>query len=230
MVLHWNIIKGLILGFIVCCLIGSSQSLPLPACSYEDEITFYTSLEQWQRSLLDTIYKLPADYIPTDLVFTAEAGLYPNYKVRRFVLIDLKLLMSDAAKLGHPIAIQSAYRSYAYQEKVFNYWVERQGLDAAKKSSARPGHSEHQLGTTLDFRSADGPPAWELADWAKTEAGAWMMENAWRYGFVLSYPKNKEDITCYVYEPWHYRYMGRELARKIHESGLTLREWLWLSQ
>ncbi len=224
-------IKFLTITLISCYLLGfSTQAPPLPACYYDDEITFYISLDQWQWSLLDPIYKLPKQYTPTDLVSVAEASLSSDYKVREFVIADLKLLMADATSLGHPIAIQSAYRSYTYQETVFNYWVEKEGLETAKKSSARPGHSEHQLGTALDFRSAGGPAAWELVDWAETEAGAWMVENAWRYGFVLSYPQNKENVTCYTYEPWHYRYMGRELAKDIQESGLTLREWLWQNQ
>ncbi len=223
-------LKLLVVLIFYCIAVSFAQTSPLPPCHYDDKPTPHTSLNQWQWSLLDTIYKLPAEYIPTGLTSTAEAGLSPNYKVRRFVIADLKLLAEDAAKLGHPVAIQSAYRSYDYQAQVFNSWVEKEGLEAAKKSSARPGHSEHQLGTALDFRSASGPPAWELDDWAETKAGAWMLENAWRYGFVLSYSKDKEDITCYIYEPWHYRYMGRDLAKDIHESGLTLREWLWINQ
>ena len=66
-----------------------------------------------------------------------------------------------------------------------------------------------------------------MDDWATTAAGAWLQQNAWRYGFVMSYPKNKRDLTCYVYEPWHYRYVGRDVAKAVEESGLALREWLW---
>ena len=103
-------------------------------------------------------------------------------------------------------------------------------IEQALKESARPGHSEHQLGTALDFRSAAGPPAWELDDWAQTPAGAWMAEHAPRFGFVMSYPRGEEETVCYAYESWHYRYVGRDVARTVRESGLTLREWLWQQQ
>ena len=98
------------------------------------------------------------------------------------------------------------------------------------ESSARPGHSEHQLGTTLDFRSYGGSAPWNYADWGRTKAGTWLRNNAWKYGFVLSYPKGKTAQTCYAYEPWHYRYVGRAVAARIHASGLTEREYLWRQQ
>jgi D-alanyl-D-alanine carboxypeptidase len=94
-------------------------------------------------------------------------------------------------------------------------------------SSARAGHSEHQLGTALDFRSARGPDPWDLEDWGATPEGRWLAENAHRFGFVMSYPAGQESVTCYIYEPWHYRYVGREVAQEVMASGLTLREWLW---
>ncbi|HET8985955.1 MAG TPA: M15 family metallopeptidase, partial [Trueperaceae bacterium] len=109
----------------------------------------------------------------------------------------------------------------------FQYWVDRQGLDGATATSARAGHSEHQLGTALDLRSLNGPAAWDLEDWAITPEGEWVAANAWRYGFVMSYPRERLALTCYAYEPWHYRYFGRELAAQIQASGLTAREFLW---
>ncbi len=133
-----------------------------------------------------------------------------------------------ARKAGRAIAVRSAYRSYASQKSVFAGWKARSGEQQARKYSARPGHSEHQLGTTIDFRSASSQAApWDYNDWATSKPGAWMKANAWKYGFVMSYPKGKFSKTCYGYEPWHYRYVGRTLARQIHESGLTPREYLW---
>ena len=93
---------------------------------------------------------------------------------------------------------------------------------------ARPGHSEHHLGTTFDLGSKlDRTPAWKFEDWAMTPTGEFLKNNAWRYGFVMSYPKDKQEITCYQYEPWHYRYLGRPMAADVMASGLTLREYLW---
>ena len=199
----------------------------LPECRYDDVPSFHQSYDEWDKTLLDPVYKLSESYLPPDLEPLPAAT---DYQVRSFVLPDLSEMMNEAAAAGVPLAVQSAYRSHAYQAQTFEYWVNLQGREAALKSSARAGHSEHQLGTALDFRSADGPPAWELEDWAQTPAGAWLAQNAWRYGFVMSYPKGKQDTTCYTYEPWHYRYVGKETARALSESNLTLREWLWNNQ
>jgi zinc D-Ala-D-Ala carboxypeptidase len=203
---------------------------PLPACRYDDVLTTHQGYDDWQLTLLDTIYKLPKSYAPTDLVSAGEAGLSPDYKLRSLVLASLAALIQAAKDAGIDLQLQSAYRSYSYQATVFQGWVNKQGEEAARQSSARPGHSEHQLGTAMDFRSALGPPAWELEDWATTPEGAWLAEHAWQYGFIMSYPKGKEATSCYIYEPWHYRYVGKDAAKEIKESGLTLRAWLWKEQ
>jgi len=176
------------------------------------------------------LFQVSEDYEPTDLIPLSELGINSDKEIRQFMADDLKNLLQDANAAGYPLVIQSAYRSHSYQAQTFAYWVEQEGQEAALKSSARAGHSEHQLGTVIDFRSEGGPPAWELEDWATTPEGAWVAENAWRYGFVMSYPKGLEEITCYIYEPWHYRYIGIENARDHKESGLSLREWIWNKQ
>jgi D-alanyl-D-alanine carboxypeptidase len=206
-------------------------SQALPECRYESRLTPHHGHDDWQRTLLDTLYKLPEHYAPSDLVPVSQTG-YSAFtgQVRAFVIPPLTELMGDAAATGVPLEIQSAYRSYSYQASTFNYWRETIGEAAALASSARAGHSEHQLGTAVDFRSKDGPPAWDLDDWAETPAGAWVAENAHRYGFIMSYPRGKREITCYIYELWHYRYVGVETAQAVTESGLTLREWLWQQQ
>ena len=102
------------------------------------------------------------------------------------------------------------------------------GYRRALLASARPGHSEHQLGTAVDLKTPGGAAPWAYADWGSTRPGAWLARNSWRYGWVLSYPRGKSPgLTCYKYEPWHFRYVGRPLAARIHASGLTPREWLW---
>jgi D-alanyl-D-alanine carboxypeptidase len=211
---------------------GSTQPVaaatPLPACRYADVLTKYRSVTDWWRTLVDPIYRVPSTYAPTTLVSTSYAGLNGGYYVRRGVIADLKAMDGAARAAGARFAIQSGYRSYATQKIVFQREVEIYGYATALTQSARPGHSEHQIGATLDFRSYYSTKVpWEYTDWGTTKAGAWLKANAWKYGFVMSYPKGKSTITCYTYEPWHYRYMGRPLAKAIRDSGLTLREYLW---
>jgi D-alanyl-D-alanine carboxypeptidase len=107
----------------------------------------------------------------------------------------------------------------------FDSWVRRSGYAAALRFSARPGHSEHQLGTTLDFTTAPGAPL--SSSFGASPAGKWLARNSWRFGFVMSYPKGKQRLSCYGYEPWHFRYVGRDLARRIHASGDVPRVYLW---
>jgi D-alanyl-D-alanine carboxypeptidase len=173
---------------------------------------------------------LPSTYAPGDLRSTSYAGLNGGYSVRGHVIADLKALASGARAAGARLVVQSAYRSYSTQKATFDYWVRVHGYATALKESARAGHSEHQLGTTVDFRAYGGSAPWNYTDWATTKAGAWLKANAWKYGFIMSYPKGKTTVTCYQYEPWHYRYVGRTRARIIRSSGLTLREFLWQEQ
>jgi D-alanyl-D-alanine carboxypeptidase len=201
---------------------------PLPACAYRDVLTRLRGYGDWQRTLVDTILMVGSDYHPGDLVDTSKAGLNAGHATRSHVVSDLRAMTDAARAAGRPIQVQSAFRSYTTQQATFNHWVSVGGYQQALRTSARPGHSEHQLGTTFDFTSLGGRPPWEYADWAATPAGGWMAANAWRYGFVLSYPRDSFSRVCYEYEPWHFRYLGKPLAAEVRASGLTLREWLWL--
>ncbi|MEX0626821.1 MAG: M15 family metallopeptidase [Chloroflexota bacterium] len=201
----------------------------LPACAYKDVLTPLRSYTVWRTTLLDTTYMLPSTYYPGDLVSTSGAGLNSGYGVRSLVITDLKAMATAAKGAGAPLAVQSAFRSYATQASTFSYWVSVAGYSQALLTSARAGHSEHQLGTSIDFRSSGGSAPWNYTDWATTATGKWLAANGWRYGFVMSYPKGKQALSCYAYEPWHYRYVGRVQAKQIHDSGLTSREWLWRS-
>jgi zinc D-Ala-D-Ala carboxypeptidase len=219
---------GVVRNSVVLEVQAAIEGLPaLPGCTYEDVLTPLTGLADWKATLVDTRLAVPSSYVPTDLVSTANAGLAAGYQIRSLVVPDLRAMVAAAAAAGAPLAIVSAYRSYATQADVFAYWVDQVGYEQALRTSARAGHSEHQLGTTLDFTSRGGADPWQYADWAQTPAGAWMAVNAWRYGFLMSYPANSFSVACYDYEPWHYRYVGRDVAGLVTESGLTPREWLW---
>jgi zinc D-Ala-D-Ala carboxypeptidase len=198
-----------------------------PACRFDD-LVLLGDLERDAATLLvDPLHRLPADAAPRELVPVRAAGFTSDHLVRAVVVDDLRALREAAAAEGHAFVIQSAYRSFEDQRRVFDGWVARLGRERAVRVSARPGHSEHQLGTAIDVRSSGGPPAWELDDWAATPEGAWLAANAHRFGFVMSYPQGKEHVTCYDYEPWHYRWVGRDLAASLHASALTLREYLY---
>jgi D-alanyl-D-alanine carboxypeptidase len=222
------LVASLLTGFAATVTVSAAPALP--SCKVADTLTKYRSYGDWHRSLLDLTYRLSSMYKPTDLRSTSYAGLNSGYSVRRHVVADLKAMAAAARSAGARLAVQSAYRSYATQKSTFEYWVRVHGYATALKESARAGHSEHQLGTTVDFRSYGGGAPWNYTDWGTTKAGAWLRANAWKYGFVMSYPKGKTSLTCYTYEPWHYRYVGRARAAKIRASGLTLRQYLWREQ
>jgi D-alanyl-D-alanine carboxypeptidase len=198
----------------------------LPACSHDDLPAINAGLDQWATTLVDTAYVLPAGYHPTDLVPVAQSGIGGWGLVRKVVIDDLRALADAARANGTPIAVQSAYRSRGRQAEVFDGWVRSSGQAAARRFSAGPGHSEHQLGTALDLRAAVGGAPW-TGGFGSTAAGRWLAVHAPQYGFVLSYPKGAEALTCYGAEAWHVRYVGREVAAKVAASGLPLRVWLW---
>ena len=205
---------------------GARAMGQLPDCRYADILTTPRSYADWSVTLVDTILRVPRSYAPPDLVPASRAGIAGGGKVRAVVIDDLRAMTEDAAAAGNGIGVESAYRSYASQEDVFASWVKRYGYDRAIEVSARPGHSEHQLGLAIDFRSEPGGSPF-TGTWGSTPAGKWMKAHAWEYGWVMSYPKGTMAVTCYDYEPWHFRYVGRDLAARIHESGLTPREYLW---
>jgi D-alanyl-D-alanine carboxypeptidase len=208
----------------------SASASALPSCRIADVTTAQQTYAAWPMTVLDTTYRLTSGYAPTDLRSTAKAGLNSGHQVRAFVIADLRAMARAARAAGARLAVESAYRSFSNQRATFSYWRRVSGYAAALRASARAGHSEHQLGTTLDFRSYGGSAPWNYRDWGATRAGSWLRNNAWRYGFVMSYPKGKSSVTCYSYEPWHYRYVGRATAASVHASGLTLRQYLWLQQ
>jgi D-alanyl-D-alanine carboxypeptidase len=209
---------------------SGAASAAFPVCRVADTLTQHGALADWSRSVVDTQYRLASTYAPTDLRPTSAAGISGGGSVRGFVIADLRAMTAAAKAAGAPIAVQSAYRSYATQQQTFAYWVNAYGYARALTLSARAGHSEHQLGTTLDLRSSGGAAPWDYADWGTTRAGAWLRANSWRYGFVMSYPKGQMSATCYAYEPWHFRYVGRARAKAVRDSGFTLRQYLWLDQ
>jgi D-alanyl-D-alanine carboxypeptidase len=200
---------------------------PPPACAEADVQVADDPAAAWATVLIDTARALPAEFGPNDLRNIADAG-FPftdGLAVRSLVVPDLDALRQAAAANGTPLSILAAYRSYAQQADLFDRRVDELGDAEAGSRVARPGHSEHQLGTTIDV-TTEGDTDVDQS-WGATPEGQWVATNAHKYGFLLSYPPDASDRTCYDYEPWHLRYVGRELAADVIDSGLSLREYLW---
>lgn len=178
--------------------------------------------------LVDKERALPAGFTPEGLaVIPAQwhADGFGGLELRQLTIDSMRPMVEAAAADGVELRIRSAYRSYSEQERTFAYWVSVLGEAQARRESAEPGHSEHQLGVTADFASPEN--GWELVEsFADTSAGTWLAEHAYEYGFALSYPRDGEEITGYIFEPWHYRYIGIPAAEAWRESGLTLIEYL----
>lgn len=135
--------------------------------------------------------------------------------------------MAAEAKLsGYELVAFSTYRSFDYQSQLYERYVSNDGQEAADRYSARPGYSEHQTGLAFDIGEELFEEHFASESFGETEAGKWVAANAAKYGFIMRYPKGKEKITGYMYEPWHFRYIGVEQAGKVYESKLTLEEYL----
>lgn len=168
---------------------------------------------------------LPSSYRPHDLTIVDRAT--GPVRVRRKILPYLTAMLDACSPRRSDLLVVSGYRSHAYQARVFARFVDSElerGLlpadaeRAANRYSARPGHSEHQLGTTVDV----GVPELQYAltrELELTKAGRWLLVNAHRFGFVFSYPDRKEHLTGYVYEPWHLRWLGPEHATLLHRQA-----------
>lgn len=199
-----------------------------PPCDAPErsEPTAYARPEDWFRTLLDPTYAVPEQYAPPDLVPASEAGYSADFRVRAIVVDDLARMRNAILEAGVPeVALLAAYRSVADQQVLYESRVAELGAGAAAEGTARAGHSEHHLGTTIDVRPIGQTDVDE--SFGATPTGRWLADHSWRFGFVLSYPDGAEDVSCYKYEPWHLRYVGVELAGRVHASGLTLREYLW---
>lgn len=176
---------------------------------------------------LNKLNYLAADCEPNDLVAIpgARTAVGTQY-MRSFAAEALLELMDAASADGYDLYAVSGYRSY--QAQVSAYESNRAACggsyECADRVSARPGHSEHQLGTTMDVSSPSA--GFGLESFRGTAEADWVEANAWRFGFVVSYPAGTEHITGYDYEPWHIRWIGKVEAQRVHESGLTLHEYL----
>lgn len=171
----------------------------------------------------------PVKYQPSDLVFPSVSLRVPgneSMKLRSEPSQAVEKLFSAAKSAGYNPMFSSGFRSYAYQVNLYNGYVNSQGQAEADKQSARPGYSEHQTGLAFDICDASDC---DLAQsFGSTPFGQWVANNAHQYGFTVRYKENKQNITGYIYEPWHLRYVGADLATKLYNSNQTIEEYFGL--
>lgn len=197
----------------------------------QEEATEKAKREAEGKGLLILVNKqnpVDEDYKPEDLepvkyyaADRSEAGRY----MRAEAAEQFHRLVEAAEEDGFTLVMTTAYRSYGFQRTLWDNYVANEGEEAAARFSARPGQSEHQTGLAVDVSS----PAvdYQLSySFGETEEGIWLAENSHRFGFVIRYPEGKEDITGYLYEPWHIRYVGEAVATEMYKKGLTLEEYL----
>ncbi|WP_042476984.1 D-alanyl-D-alanine carboxypeptidase family protein [Bacillus ndiopicus] len=158
-------------------------------------------------------YPLPKTYNP---------GESPESKAA------LGKMLAGAKEAGFDLTAFSGFRSYEYQTTLYTNYVNRDGKKAADRYSARPGYSEHQTGLAYDIGEKGRENLWLTSEFGETTAGKWLHQHAHEYGFILRYPQGKENITGYMYESWHFRYVGLEIAKAVYEANTTLEEYLGL--
>jgi len=161
--------------------------------------------------LANKIYPLPSTFAPEE-----------NPEARQ----ALNQMLAAAKQQGFDLVAFSGYRSFEYQTTLYNNYVKRDGQAAADRYSARPGYSEHQTGLAFDIGERGKEDVWLTEEFGETPAGQWLFAHAQEYGFILRFPQNKEAITGYMYESWHYRYVGNDIANEIAKQSMTLEEYL----
>ena len=198
-----GMLTGLQKGSCTLTVKGSGKTLEIPVTVremvIEDSCTYVDGI-----LVANKTYSLPRDYDPGLLPVTEEA---------------FKKLAADAKAQGLHIENSSDYRTYDFQKECYDSIVNGYSKEYADSISARPGHSEHQTGYTIDCNSIDNT-------FAETAEGKWLAKNCWKYGFIIRYPADKVDLTGYAYESWHIRYVGVEHAKEIMEQGICLEEYL----
>lgn len=167
----------------------------------------------------------PANYAPDDLVFVGSVPGGGDQQLRAQPAAAMTSMYEAAVAAGAPFRISSAYRAYGFQQSLYSGYVSQFGPASADRASARPGFSEHQTGLAADVYDVEANRL--KTSFAASAAGEWLATNAYAYGYIVSYPEGKEDVTGYKWEPWHVRYVGVEAANQMHDQDVvTLQEFM----
>ena len=187
---------------------------------------FYTNTKEatdlYENTILVNKYNyLNADYEPKDLEEVNTYYARNGMKLVKEAKEQYEAMAKAAENANLKLVISSSYRSYQYQENLYNNYVIQDGEEIANTYSAKPGFSEHQTGLAIDL--SNGKTSY--TDFENTKEFKWMQENAYKYGFILRFPEDKVNVTGYQYEPWHYRYLGIKIASYIHENKISYEEY-----
>ena len=180
-----------------------------------------TDMDKEFAILVNKYTYLPENYTPDDIVEMSNWYAYPNNSIRQEVYDAFKEMSAAAQEDEYTLIVNSSYRTSDEQKEIYEDYEDSRGKEYADTYAARPDFSEHQTGLSLDVFS----PGANMSNFADTETFKWLSENCYKYGFILRYPEGKEEITGYNYEAWHYRYVGKDLAKKVYDSGLTYDEY-----
>ena len=188
---------------------------------------FYTNikpadLDKGMFTLVNKYNYLDYNYEPTDLVKVDNAYTDNNTSVVSVAYDNFINLVNAAKSNNLTIRATTCYRSYNLQKALYDKYVSTDGIELADTYSARPGFSEHQLGYSIDLTNGESVP---FEEFQNTKEYSWLKDNAYKYGFILRYPKYKEYITGYIFEPWHIRYVGYDIAKYIYENDITYEEY-----
>jgi len=211
---------------------GSTVAAPPPSSSgfpEDSAVTLSNSESGSYLALVNRHFRLPSHFSPSDLSIVSALNSHGNInqsiRLRATAARAMENMLNTAYdEGGHVIVIVSGYRSYATQTTVHNNHIATRGETEARRVSARPGHSEHQLGLAMDL-STFGLGGRLSSQFSSTPEGAWIRDNAHRFGFIVRYPAGREPDTGFVYEPWHLRYIGVDAATQMFGSGLILEEF-----
>lgn len=203
---------------------ASPSATPSPSPSAQAvDITSDDSIDR----IVNRSHPVDPSYVPADLVIP-DVPMNNTQTIRKEAADAMKEMFDAADQDGIHLYLISGYRSYETQVSLYHTYLARFGNDYTEHLDCHPGASEHQLGLAADFGTVD--QACELSTcFSDTDASQWLMNNAWKYGWILRYPQGKEAVTGIMYSPWNYRYAGKEEAGKIHDSGLTMEEYYGLT-
>ena len=184
------------------------------------KVDYKVDLTKKYQVLVNKFYKLDKEYTPNNLV-KIDKKYGRERQVEKRVYEAFIEMYNAIEKEGMGIYITSPYRSYNYQKSLYNNYVKDNGTKKADTFSARAGYSEHQTALAIDITAKDSM----YTKFASTKEFEWMLKNCYKYGFILRYPKDKERQTGYMFESWHYRYVGKKIAKYIHDNGITYDEY-----